>query len=241
MFLFLRLLLAHFIGDFPLQFDAIYRSKLKGLQGTIPHALIIFLCFVALSWPYLHMPKMWFFIIFLSANHLTQDTLKIKMGTSQIFWGYFLDQLFHVGLIACVFLTSFKTIQLPAHPSNIFERIYCSDAVVIYLIALIAASYNGYFLIRCFKDAYIGRAHYNPCEKWYGMAERGLIVSFFFLPATALLLLPVLALFRPLIVTVVGKRCGLTREFSSLREAALSWTVALLTGLTILYFRPFTL
>ena len=35
MFLFIRLLLAHFLGDFPFQFDKIYKLKLTGFKGKI--------------------------------------------------------------------------------------------------------------------------------------------------------------------------------------------------------------
>jgi len=77
MFIFLRLLLAQFIGDFPLQFGSIYKLKCKGLKGVIPHVIIIAVMFILLSWPYLKLLDMWVFIAFVSMMHLFQDQAKM--------------------------------------------------------------------------------------------------------------------------------------------------------------------
>ncbi len=241
MFLFLRLLLAHLIGDFPLQFNTIYAWKLQGLKKAVPHALIVWLCFVAFSWPYLARPEMWLFIVFLGATHLVQDRLKIRLGNRFSFFAYIADQLSHVGLIACLFLTDLKDLVPPDPRGNPLVALYCDNRLALYCIALVAATYNGYFTIRCFKDAYLERAKYNGCEKWFGMLERGLIVTLCFAPSHFFFLLPAVALVRPLGGFYAGKRCGLADDFSSVREAGMSWLVALATGACALYFMPRTL
>ncbi|MCX5702916.1 MAG: DUF3307 domain-containing protein [Candidatus Omnitrophica bacterium] len=53
MFLFLRLVLGHFIGDFILQTNKIYELKHRSLRGGLPHALFITASYIAVSWPYL--------------------------------------------------------------------------------------------------------------------------------------------------------------------------------------------
>ncbi|MDD5775739.1 MAG: DUF3307 domain-containing protein [Candidatus Omnitrophica bacterium] len=234
MFLFIRLLLAHFIGDFPLQFNFIFKLKLKGLRGVIPHALIIFFCGIAMSWPYLHMPLIWGFLAFIAVTHLIQDSLKINYGKPKHgFWAYVIDQITHASLISLIFFTGLKDLPAP-EPSNWFVRLYSHDGLAIYLIILIAATYNGHFLIRCFKDSFVKNA--NPCdayEKWFGMFERLAIVSLFLtrLPLWAVILLS-LAL-RPLTYVSLKERLSLHRCFVAVPDMVLSWIIGLAGGMTL--------
>lgn len=236
MFLFIRLLLAHFLGDFPLQFDRIYKLKHTGLRGCVPHALMIFLCGIVMSWPYLHVPAVWLFLVFMTATHLVQDSVKINFTTAKfIFWTYLLDQLFHAGTIAVIFLTDLRNLRAPADQSNILVRLYSNNAILIYFIALIAATYNGHFLIRCFKDNFVKNA--NPCdvyEKWFGMTERALIVSFFFIRMPLWAILPLSLALRPLTYVSMKKKLALHKCFVAVPDMVLSWIIALLCG-SILY------
>jgi hypothetical protein len=236
MFLFIRLLLAHFIGDFPLQIDPIYKLKHTGLRGGVPHALMICACAVLLSWPYLHLPAVWLFIVFMTATHLVQDSVKINFTSAKFsFWTYLLDQLFHAGIIAVIFLTDLKNLRAPADQSNILVRLYSNNAILIYFIALIAATYNGHFLIRCFKDNFVKNA--NPCdvyEKWFGMFERALIVSFFFIRLPLWVIFPVSLALRPLTYVSMKKKLALHKCFVAVPDMILSWVISLLCG-SILY------
>lgn len=235
MFLFLRLLLAHFIGDFPFQFNFIYRLKLKGLFGIIPHAAIIFGWYVILCWPFLHLPKLWVFLLALGCVHLLQDNVKLKFGTHQCtFWPYVIDQLFHVATIAMLFLTDLRHLVPPENSNNALMHLYRDDKLLIYIIALIIATYNGYFLIRCFKDSYLQRAHYNEFEKWFGKIERAGIVTAFYLSGPWLLALSAVFLMRPFAYRVFRRRFALPRSFASASDTALSWIAALL-AVGILY------
>ncbi len=236
MFLFIRLLLAHFLGDFPFQFDKIYKLKLTGLKGIIPHVAIIFACSAALSWPYLHLPLVWLFILFISITHLIQDSAKLNYGAvKHSFWAYILDQLTHAGIISLIFLTDLKNLQPPVDQANILVRIYSNNTLMVYCIGILFATYNGFFMIRCFHDTFIGKAQYSSFEKWYGMLERCLIVFLFILKWPFLLLLAILPLLRPMIFVLGKKHLHLQDNFVSFTEIILSWSIALLTGF-ILYF-----
>jgi hypothetical protein len=227
MFLFLRLLLGHFLGDFPFQFNSIFKLKLKGFFGIIPHVLIILACCIALSWPYLTEPSLWLFILFIGITHLIQDWVKIKYGSIKCsFWPYVADQIFHAATIAVVLLTPLKNLPAPGG-DNFLVRLYNNDQLVKYLIAVIAATYNGYFMIRCFKDSFIGRANCNAFEKWYGIAERAMIVSCFALGGFWFLLLPVILFLRPPVFSLAAKRFLLHADFKALQDTLLSWTLAL--------------
>jgi hypothetical protein len=175
MFILLRLLLAHFIADFPLQFNKIYELKNKSLVGGIPHALIVAICFIACSWPYLGIPGIWVFIYFFSFLHLFQDSTKIKLGSRKYsIWLYLLDQLFHIVTISTILVTKLKYLTPPQENGNLFITLYNNNLFVVFLIVFIAATYNGAFLIRNFKLSFLDRNcsyAYSGFEKWFGMLE----------------------------------------------------------------------
>jgi hypothetical protein len=232
MFVFIRLLLAHFIGDFPLQLDPIYKLKLKGLQGIVPHAIIIGLCGAAMCWPYLHLPLIWFFLIFMTATHLVQDSIKLNFTESKYsFWSYLLDQCSHVALIAMMFFTNIRKFQPPPDQSNLFVRLYSNNGLVIYLIALINASYNGHYMIRCFKDTFMVKS--TQCyvyEKWFGMCERALIVTFFLTPMPLWTIVLLSLALRPLTYLFMKKALSLHTCFMAVPDMVLSWIFGLLSG-----------
>lgn len=237
MFIFIRLLLAHFLGDFPLQFNVIFRLKLNGIRGIIPHALIIFGCCALMSWPYLNNLNVWLFIIAVSVLHLVQDSVKLTYSAKQYsFWTYLLDQLLHVGTIATLFLTDIKNLPRPAQSDNPFITLYANDRLIMYLIMMIVATYNGHFLIRCFKDTFYAKA--TQCymhEKWYGIIERAAIVTMFFARVPLAVLLPSSLLLRPATYLIFRRALSLHQCFISRLDMILSWIVGLLSGFA-LYF-----
>jgi hypothetical protein len=232
MFIFIRLLLGHFIADFPLQFNKVYELKHRGLKGGIPHALIVVVSLLLVSWPYLNLLKLWAFIFFIGITHLFQDS--IKVGYKELkysFWFYLLDQLSHIVLIAAVFLTTLKDLPPPKYTPGFMTSVYNNNPLLIYLIAVIIATYNGYYMIRAFKNTFLGSVEkYSPLGKWYGMLERLVMVSLFFLGGFFFLLVPVALLIRPLIFYLGKNRFNLDKQFISVFELFLSGLVAILTG-----------
>ena len=232
MFIFIRLLLAHLIGDYILQFNRIYRLKSKGLKGVTVHVLLIVVCLFVFSWPYLNLPGIWVFIIFVGITHIFQDHLKIRLKVKNNPWFYLLDQFIHIGIISTILLTGFKNLPPPQKIDNLIISIYNNDALIIYLIAIILASYNGFFMIIDFKRHLLKAPyHFTILDKWYGITERAVIVSLLFLKGPFLfLLLPVL-LARPLIFVLGNKRFNIDKQFISASEVVLSWTVAIVTSI----------
>lgn len=233
MFIFIRLLLAHFIGDFPLQFNKIYNLKHKGLIGILPHAFIIMGCLIILSWPYLNFPGLWGFIFFVTIIHLFQDSIKVSYKKIKFsFWLYLLDQLSHVALIAVVLFTDLKNLRPPKNADGFIVSLYNNNLLVIYLIAIIIATYNGYFMIRNFKNTFFEKAYScSTYEKWYGMFERALLVSIFLLDRYLFLFISGVFLLRPLIFIFGKRRLALNQEFIGGSEVISSWIVAIVTGL----------
>lgn len=97
---FIKLLLAHIIGDFFLQSDDFCKRKLKnGVKGyeLYIHSLIIFV----LSWMVLHDLNAWCIAIIVATSHLIIDTIKCLIKKDGLF-SFTIDQLSHLAVIAII-------------------------------------------------------------------------------------------------------------------------------------------
>ena len=107
MFLFLKLILAHLIADFILQFEELYQLKVRSFLGQLFHVLIHGLVSLILLYPYLNNPSVWIFIAALVLIHLTQDLIKYsftKKTPANTFAYFMTDQLCHVLVLSAVVL-----------------------------------------------------------------------------------------------------------------------------------------
>ncbi|MFC1624187.1 DUF3307 domain-containing protein [Candidatus Omnitrophota bacterium] len=243
MFIFLRLLLAHFIGDFPLQFTEIYKLRYKGLKGTVPHVVIVTGSFILCSWPYLKLAGMWMFIGILSITHLLQDWIKISQtkGQKEGFWPYLFDQILHIAIIATVFFTGLKGLKPVEETVSSVANFYNNDRIIVYMIFLIAATYSGTYLIETLKSSFFKtRHHYTPFEKWYGMFERAVTVLIFLPAKTAiifLMIVPFIFCLRLPVYTVAKKsKVSINEDFISFLEISLSGAIVLVVGITLYLF-----
>ena len=237
MFIFLRLLLAHFIGDFPLQFDSVYKLKYKGPKGTVPHVIIVMVMFILLSWPFLNLVDMWIFIAFISMVHLFQDQLKMffKKDRKETFWQYLTDQFLHIAVIALVLITFLRDLKPPEGIIYPVAKIYNNDLIIVSLIVLLAATYNGHFMIETFKNSFLKRSRSaTTFEKWYGMIERLAMVLLFIPAGVFLIAIPfILYLRRPIYKVLLKYKFNMTKQFTSFLEISLSGAIALAAGITL--------
>lgn len=184
MFLFLRCLLAHFIGDFPFQTNEVYRLKTSSLWGQFLHGQIVGLTMLALGWPYLGDVRYWLFVGGIAGTHGLQDALKVAhlnrlMGR---FWPFLIDQAVHVALIATVLLIPFGP-PPPVHPSP-WLRWYWNDHIILTGTGLIASAFMGMYVLEAFRLSYFTEEKRFPSSTLadrfnvnYGMAERALITA----------------------------------------------------------------
>lgn len=98
--LFLRLLLAHMLGDFVFQSAELVALKRQGLKGLLIHAAVVAFWTIALSWNY---PiKGWAVAFILSILHFTLDWARyywrVRTPLEELA-SFFGDQLLHIGLI----------------------------------------------------------------------------------------------------------------------------------------------
>lgn len=119
MSLFLKLFLAHILGDFVLQFDSWVADKEKRKLKSpylYLHAVIHFLLIVLIGWDF----GLWKIALGVSIAHLIIDTAKIYVAqkTQKQQWPFFVDQALHIFVIG-FFAFSGKTDELMAMVSEI--------------------------------------------------------------------------------------------------------------------------
>jgi len=137
------LLLAHVIGDFPLQTDAIFRLKTKYPWGVLPHVFICTIMNILALYPYWSNKYAWMAVAFLAIVHTVLDRTKLTV-TEKIakdnFFQFLIDQLLH---IFSIWLTAFWLSQM-IDPSD-YQVVgpLADQQVIIQLTALIFAAFGG--------------------------------------------------------------------------------------------------
>lgn len=194
MFLFIRLVLAHLLADFPFQFDAIYRFKIKKAGGQILHGGIFTLLALLLSWPYLNLPLVWGIICFLGLTHVIIDRTKVLYldKRSDNIWTFCLDQLLHLAVIGSVFLIKPAFLPTPKEPPTNLLALYFNDLFILSFIGYIVTTFAADALLDSLKKTL--QSYMLPFrEKYYGIIERAIITSLVILRGYYwLLILPIL-------------------------------------------------
>lgn len=180
MFIFLRLLAAHLVGDFPLQFSSVYSAKVKGARGMLVHALIITAAMALFTCPFLSDPWMWGVLIFNGAGHFIQDWAKLSIArrikNPNNFFVFIGDQILHILTAAVVWLTPLAGVSVMGPVEGGWMALYSDERWIILLISLMAVSFAGTFILATFKDTFLPKRFYTPYLEWptrtYGILER---------------------------------------------------------------------
>ena len=204
MFLFLKLVLAHMIADFILQFEELYRLKLKSWTGHFLHALIHGMVSFLLLFPYLQDPFIWVFVAAITVIHYFQDQMKYSLQAKDpknIFWYFTADQIFHVLFLASIFL--FPAAHKPAGPYPVWNSFFQNSRATLCLILFIGVSFKAAYFLHALRKTFFKNTrpdHFiTSFEMTWGLIERPWI-AICFLAGTpfALALSPVPGLLRPL-------------------------------------------
>lgn len=199
MFIFYRLLLAHLIAEFPLQFDVIYRLKVNKRTGIWLHSFIFFIVALFLLIPWWRISRFWVFMIFLLLMHYVLDRLKIMLHRRYQVDNlgiFLLDQAAHIGCISLVFLIGLdETLRFKlAMPLNSLTVIYQDNQAVLiligYLFATFGASFLVYYLEKLFFASRTERGFLTTAEKYYSIFGGLLITTFALLKGYYFLLIP---------------------------------------------------
>lgn len=182
MFVFLKLVLAHMVADFILQFEELYQLKLKSRLGHLAHAFFHALISFLLLFPYLNDPAMVVFIIAVTAIHYFQDRIKYSIQAKhpkQIFWCFTLDQIGHFLFIACVFFVPAAQLEkgFPAYPK--LDLIYRDSSLTLLIILLIGVGFKAAYFLHAFRRSFIKNTRpdhmITSFEMAFGLAERCLV------------------------------------------------------------------
>lgn len=238
MFLFYRLLLAHLLADFPLQFTQLFRLKVSSRWGTAFHGGIFTLLALILAYPYLTHNSMWVFIFLLGISHIFIDETKLLITCKfkiDNLWFFLLDQGLHIGLIGFLSATSLGRLILnwPLYNFPSFLTQAYNDPqskVIIYLTAYLIATFGGTFLIYYLKKTFfkkqLGEVIISHPEKYFGILERFLIVSLVIFPGHFYFFIPVVLITRS-IACAKQKHLGTWIDFLS------STILAIIIGLIL--------
>ncbi|MDD5226483.1 MAG: DUF3307 domain-containing protein [Candidatus Omnitrophica bacterium] len=211
MFIFLKLILAHLIADFILQFEELYQLKVRSFLGQLLHVLIHGLVSLLLLYPYLNAPTIWLFVAGLVLIHLGQDLIKYtftQKTPTNTFVYFMTDQFCHVLAISAIFLfpISHEVRGFPAIP--FLDSIYRTNLWTLGAIFFITLTFAGSYILNAFAKSYLKERAplylISSPEIAHAILERSLIAwillagtspwTLLLIPCTGILRLP----FKPL-------------------------------------------
>ncbi|HAT73084.1 MAG TPA: hypothetical protein DCS63_09740 [Elusimicrobia bacterium] len=182
MIIFWRLLLAHLLADFTLQFDVVNRLKRNHLWGMLLHCLTHLAVAAALLWPYLPQTWVtlgpvgingWWALAIMLALHFAVDQLRVysmrTMGYHDGTVSFLADQLLHVYVLFMI-----SPVAIPSRDMLLAEKwigIACMLVLVTHFTTVLV-----YFVE---KDL-LGKAFPRFDEKYFLIFERVVLWAFFF-------------------------------------------------------------
>jgi hypothetical protein len=228
MFLFLKLVLAHLIADFILQFEELYRLKVKSRLGHFFHAAIHAIAMLVLALPYLKNPLLILYLVGLAVIHYYQDLLKYTLqhrDLKNIFWYFTVDQIVHVAWLGTAFFIPGSEVS-PVPPTSVWCQLYTDNIWTLYAIVFITATFKGTYWLHALRRSFFRntRPHHfiTSFEVWHALIERSWVAAcFLFMPAA-----PGLAASIP-----IGALRLFPGKLHSLTDFLLSWGYAAATGL----------
>ncbi|MCK4648379.1 DUF3307 domain-containing protein [bacterium] len=238
MFLFYRLLLAHLLADFPLQFTQLFKLKVSSRWGTAFHGGIFTLLALILAYPYLTLNSIWVFILLLGISHIFIDETKLSLTRKfkiDNLWLFLLDQGLHIGFIGLLAATSLGRLVLnwPLYNFPSFLTQAYNDPqskVIIYIIAYLIATFGGTFLIYYLKKTFfikqLGEVVISQPEKYFGILERFLIVNLVIFPGHFYFLIPIVLITR-------GIACAKQKHLGTWIDFLTSIVLAIIIGLIL--------
>lgn len=175
----LRLVAAHVLADFPLQFNRLCRAKykkgMKGVCAQLLHAFIHALTAYMLvaEW------KCWLIPLVVFTTHAAIDIIKVQ-GKSTGAGGFVVDQMAHVAVIVCLWWTLFAS---DSNPLTILESAMSSHKLWLLIIAYVLVTKPSAILIGKFIQKWTPSNKMQSqglprAGEWIGYIERILILTF---------------------------------------------------------------
>ncbi len=159
MFLFLKLVLAHLIADFILQFEELYQLKVRSHLGHFFHAFIHLIVSLLLALPFILVyPWIAVYILALAVIHHFQDVFKYSIQAKhpkQIFWCFTIDQIGHFLFLATALLIPVAHEQHGFASMPMLNQIYLDPWVTLFFIAFIATTFKATYFLHALRLSFI--------------------------------------------------------------------------------------
>jgi len=170
-----RLLLAHFLADFPLQPTELYRLKTESFWGSALHGLVFGL--VALFMVAPGGAPLWGMVALLTAFHILIDHVKaeyfLRRGSDNL-GSFLLDQAAHIGAIIGAAYVA------PSRSLVALRNFLLPDRVVLVVAFLILSTFGGTIILYTLKRTIwpaLSQGLDKGWREWAGVIERGAIVG----------------------------------------------------------------
>lgn len=124
------LVLAHLMGDYPLQTDRLVLAK-RHLPGLLVHVGIHLTVMMVLFYPVLG--ETWYFLVAVAILHFFIDAFKNFLGRERpewVIWPYIQDQILHFSSLIMVSLWMERTTDLSIWPVSAPWAVYFSGLLV---------------------------------------------------------------------------------------------------------------
>ena len=180
-----NLVLAHLLGDFPLQPDFVFRQKSKGWPGVALHAGAFFLMGALLVFPSLKRPSLIVFLFLLTVIHFLVDESKLRLFRRHEvdnLWVFLADQVLHFGsLLVGVWL--YLAYLNKIHGGSRELGFSFSMNIVEVLTGLVISTYVGvilnHYVEKMFRPANYQNENLGVAQKYYGILGRLAVTSAF--------------------------------------------------------------
>lgn len=213
MFLFWRLLLAHVLGDFPLQTDTIYYLKARTKSGCFLHGMVFIILNLMLGWPYLGNKVILIFLISIGLIHAIIDRMKVvyknRYPLGETIITFLSDQVIHIVILAIIIPFKNKIPSPEVLSTSGVASLYYNDRFIFYSIGFMFVSFGGIVLSAALKNTFsktIISVNSIPFfEKIYGFIERTTIA---YLVMTGLNIWPIVISITPRLIPGFKKKIG---------------------------------
>jgi hypothetical protein len=195
MFLFLKLVLAHLVADFILQFEELYQLKLKTVYGHFLHGVIHFFITLLLVFPYLLNIWMWVFVAAIATIHVFQDRFKYRFMESKknYFHIFVIDQIGHILFLSTILLFPMSEHVMGFRTMPLLNYYYLNNTITLYLIAFLLGTFCGNFLFHAYAMSFNKKARKDlfitTFEIVHGIVERTVIMGIFMLSSNPIVML----------------------------------------------------
>lgn len=198
MFIFLRLVLAHLLADFPFQTSEIYRLKIRNFQGQALHGMIVGVVSLFILLPFANNLWVWAICFFIGITHAATDWAKVRCTSrgkkGNHFAGFIIDQMIHISVNFIVFITPLKAISSANTHSILFNTLYNDNNNIIYAISYVIATFGFTYFIDTFKMTYFNDTYKSITtkEEIIGLSSRGIILTSIVVAGNFFLFIPLI-------------------------------------------------